>query len=99
MVFYLTGAVMYLFRGDFGCMLFTGDFRWEATNERAKIGRTMLLHALEGDRVNILYLDNSYCNPSFSFPSREAAAQQVHVYISCRGSGISLDNLCMVYSK
>ncbi|RVW70837.1 5' exonuclease Apollo [Vitis vinifera] len=71
------GAVMYLFRGDFGCMLFTGDFRWEATNERAKIGRTMLLHALQGDRVNILYLDNTYCNPSFSFPSREAAAQQV----------------------
>lgn len=79
---------MYLFRGDFGCMLFTGDFRWEEANERAKLGRTMLLDALERERVNILYLDNTYCNPSFHFPSREAAARQVHFHISCRDSGI-----------
>ncbi|XP_057954625.1 uncharacterized protein LOC131148737 isoform X2 [Malania oleifera] len=71
------GAVMYLFRGEFGCMLYTGDFRWETTNGRAKTGRTMLLNALEGDAVDTLYLDNTFCNPSFSFPSREVAAQQV----------------------
>lgn len=68
--------VMYLFRGEFGCMLCTGDFRWESTSERALIGRAMLVKALNGDKVDILYLDNTYCNPSYSFPSREVAAQQ-----------------------
>ncbi|CAL5394375.1 unnamed protein product [Camellia sinensis] len=71
------GAVMYLFRGEFGCMLYTGDFRWETTSKRAEIGRSMLLSALGNDKVDILYLDNTYCNPSYSFPSREVAAQQV----------------------
>ncbi|XP_077243345.1 uncharacterized protein LOC143883898 isoform X2 [Tasmannia lanceolata] len=71
------GAVMYLFRGEFGCMLNTGDFRWEKDCERALLGRIMLLKALGGDEVDLLYLDNTYCNPSFSFPPREVAAQQV----------------------
>ncbi|KAL6975744.1 hypothetical protein U1Q18_024537 [Sarracenia purpurea var. burkii] len=71
------GAVMYLFRGEFGCMLNTGDFRWEPTSTRAQIGRSMLLNALGNDKVDILYLDNTYCNPLYSFPSREVAAKQV----------------------
>ncbi|XP_077243298.1 uncharacterized protein LOC143883860 isoform X2 [Tasmannia lanceolata] len=71
------GAVMYLFRGEFGCMLHTGDFRWEKDSERALLGKIMLLKALEGDEVDLLYLDNTYCNPSFSFPPRKVAAQQV----------------------
>lgn len=71
------GAVMFLFRGDFGCILYTGDFRWEAESKQTKIGRTMLLNALEDDNVDILYLDNTYCNPSFDFPPREVAAKQV----------------------
>ncbi|XP_028110505.1 5' exonuclease Apollo-like isoform X3 [Camellia sinensis] len=74
------GAVMYLFRGEFGCMLYTGDFRWETTSKRAEIGRSMLLSALGNDKVDILYLDNTYCNPSYSFPSREVAAQQIWVW-------------------
>ncbi|KAI7981200.1 5' exonuclease Apollo [Camellia lanceoleosa] len=45
------GAVMYLFRGEFGCMLYTGDFSWETTSKRAKIGRSMLLSALGNDKV------------------------------------------------
>ncbi|KAK3018656.1 hypothetical protein RJ639_002709 [Escallonia herrerae] len=71
------GSVMYLFRGEFGYMLYTGDFRWQAASKRAQIGRTMLLNAIKNERVDILYLDNTYCNPSYSFPSREVAAQQV----------------------
>ncbi|KAI4322599.1 hypothetical protein L6164_022276 [Bauhinia variegata] len=71
------GSVMLLFRGEFGCMLYTGDFRWEATSERAKKGRDMLLSALKDDVVDTLYLDNTYCNPSYDFPSRQLAAQQV----------------------
>ncbi|KAJ4982224.1 hypothetical protein NE237_033061 [Protea cynaroides] len=71
------GAVMFLFRGDFGCILYTGDFRWEATSERANLGKNMLLNALRGDKVDFLYLDNTYCNPLYSFPPREFVAQQV----------------------
>ena len=68
---------MFLFRGDFGCLLYTGDFRWETRSERAKQGRTMLVDALNDSTVDILYLDNTYCNPSYDFPPREVAAQQV----------------------
>ncbi|KAL3509559.1 hypothetical protein ACH5RR_028960 [Cinchona calisaya] len=71
------GAVMYLFRGEFGCMLFTGDFRWETTSHRAKIARDMLLKALKDEKLDTLYLDNTYCNPSYCFPSRDVAARQV----------------------
>ncbi|XP_028071121.1 5' exonuclease Apollo-like isoform X2 [Camellia sinensis] len=74
------GAVMYLFRGEFGCMLYTGDFHWETTGKRAEIGKSMLLSALGNDKVDILYLDNTYCNPSYYFPSREVAAQQIWVW-------------------
>ncbi|GMN61235.1 hypothetical protein TIFTF001_030330 [Ficus carica] len=68
---------MFLFRGDFGCLLYTGDFRWETTSDRAKLARTTLLNALNDGGVDILYLDNTYCNPSYDFPPREFAAQQV----------------------
>ncbi|XP_052208603.1 uncharacterized protein LOC127812256 isoform X3 [Diospyros lotus] len=71
------GAVMYLFYGEFGCMLYTGDFCWETTSKRAQIGKSMLLNAIGLKKVDILYLDNTYCNPSYCFPSREIAAQQV----------------------
>ena len=71
------GAVMYLFRGEFGCMLYTGDFRWARTSRRAQIARNMLLNALKQEKLDSLYLDNTYCNPLYSFPSREVAARQV----------------------
>ncbi|KAJ4975993.1 hypothetical protein NE237_001099 [Protea cynaroides] len=71
------GAVMFLFRGEFGSILHTGDFRWEATSERAHFGKNTLLNALKGDKVDFLYLDNTYCNPLYSFPPRDAVAQQV----------------------
>lgn len=80
---------MYLFRGEFGCMLFTGDFRWEPTSTRAQIGRSMLLNAIGNDKVDILYLDNTYCNPSYSFPSREVAAKQVRASFDSEISSLS----------
>lgn len=71
------GAVMFMFRGEFGHVLYTGDFRWETTGERSQKARAMLLDALNGANVDVLYLDNTYCNPAYCFPSREVAAQQV----------------------
>lgn len=71
-----SGAVMYLFRGEFGSMLYTGDFRWEKRSQRAQIARTILLNALKNEKLDTLHLDNTYCHPSYSFPSRNAAARQ-----------------------
>jgi DNA cross-link repair 1B protein len=68
---------MYLFRGDLGCMLYTGDFRWELRCERARAAKKALLDALAGDTVDVLYLDNTYCHPSLSFPPRPIVAEQV----------------------
>lgn len=68
---------MLLFRGEFGCLLFTGDFRWETSCEKAKASRALLVEALKHEVVDILYLDNTYCNPSFNFPPRLVAAKQV----------------------
>ncbi|XP_073005109.1 uncharacterized protein [Typha latifolia] len=76
------GAVMYLFRGEFGCVLYTGDFRWESMSERSGMGRKTLLDALQGDKLDVLYLDNTYCHPSYSFPPREVVARQVVEIIS-----------------
>ncbi|KAL5226354.1 hypothetical protein ABZP36_014619 [Zizania latifolia] len=74
------GSLMYLFRGDLGCMLNTGDFRWELGCERARAAKKALLDALAGDTVDVLYLDNTYCHPSLNFPPRPVVAEQM-VYI------------------
>ncbi|KAL7611386.1 hypothetical protein Lser_V15G11232 [Lactuca serriola] len=58
-------------------MLYTGDFRWEVTSKITEMGKNMLLSALNNHKVDTLYIDDTYCNPSYSFPSREVAAQQV----------------------
>mmetsp|Transcript_1899 Transcript_1899/g.4195 ORF Transcript_1899/g.4195 Transcript_1899/m.4195 type:complete len:366 (+) Transcript_1899:179-1276(+) len=67
------GAVMILFKGYFGTILHTGDFR--ATE-------SMLQHpALKsGDRtieIDQLFLDNTFCSPEFSFPSREDVLAEI----------------------
>ncbi|KAL3624719.1 hypothetical protein CASFOL_031387 [Castilleja foliolosa] len=68
---------MYLFRGKFGCKLYTGDFRWEKTGNRVENARSMLLDAIKNEKLDVLYLDNTYCNPTYIFPSREVAAKQI----------------------
>ncbi|CAH2051150.1 unnamed protein product, partial [Thlaspi arvense] len=71
------GSVMFMFRGDFGCFLYTGDFRWERDDVAADEARTTLAGAISEFPVDILYLDNTYCNPIYSFPSRQVAAHLV----------------------
>jgi len=67
---------MFLFRGEFGCLLLTGDFRWETASKRAKIGRTMLLDALKDDVVDILYTTKKCVNRHMQFA---ACTVTVHV--------------------
>uniref|UniRef100_A0ACD5WHW8 Uncharacterized protein n=1 Tax=Avena sativa TaxID=4498 RepID=A0ACD5WHW8_AVESA len=71
------GSLMYLFRGDLGCKLYTGDFRWELGCEEARSAKKALLDALAGDSVDVLYMDNTFCHPSLNFPPRPVVAEQI----------------------
>lgn len=95
---------MYLFRGESGCTLHTGDFRWESNSLGTENGRAVLLDALKDQTLDTLYLDNTYCNPQYSFPSREVASKQVYIVTSdtlkilvfC--SRLKLDILSRIYA-
>ncbi|KAF8090304.1 hypothetical protein N665_0479s0008 [Sinapis alba] len=71
------GSVMFIFRGDFGCFLYTGDFRWECNDDADNEARTTLVAAINDFPVDILYLDNTYCNPIYTFPPRHLAANLI----------------------
>ena len=71
------GAVMFLFRGKMGTVLHTGDFRFSecmfqnpilfppAINNPEKRGIAI--------QVDTLFLDNTFADPTYDFPSREEA--------------------------
>lgn len=64
------GSVMFLFEGNFGTILYTGDFRYTPA-----MLREPALSA--GKQIHTLYLDNTNCNPALDLPSRQEAAQRV----------------------
>ncbi|XP_031378053.1 DNA cross-link repair protein SNM1 isoform X2 [Punica granatum] len=58
------GAALIHFRLSNGqCYLHTGDFRASKSMQAYPL--------LVKQRVNVLYLDTTYCNPKYKFPSRE----------------------------
>lgn len=59
------GSVMFVFEGYFGKILYTGDFRF--------CERFLTHSAIVGKQFDIVYLDNTYCNPRCFFPSRSCA--------------------------
>ncbi|KAL3574512.1 hypothetical protein D5086_025125 [Populus alba] len=61
--------------------MYTGDFLWEVDSKRAKDARNRLLDVLKNETIDVLYLDNTYRNSSYDFPTREVAAQQVGFYL------------------
>ncbi|KAI5078575.1 hypothetical protein GOP47_0006246 [Adiantum capillus-veneris] len=71
------GSVMFVFRGAFGCILHTGDFRWESGSPNLELMKGSIASAIGGSQVNLVHLDNTFCNPQFYFPPRHVAAQQV----------------------
>ncbi|KAK3104226.1 hypothetical protein FSP39_025470 [Pinctada imbricata] len=64
------GAVMFLFEGYFGKILYTGDFRWSDQMEVDLLCSNI-------DHIDALYLDNTYCSPGCEFPSREEATEEI----------------------
>lgn len=64
------GAVMFLFEGYFGSILYTGDFRYTPSMLREPGLRT-------NTTIDVLYLDNTNCDPNRTLPSRKTATQQI----------------------
>lgn len=64
------GAVMFLFEGYFGSILYTGDFRYTPFMLREPGLRT-------NTTIDVLYLDNTNCDPNRILPSRKTATQQI----------------------
>ncbi|XP_075052391.1 5' exonuclease Apollo-like isoform X1 [Mixophyes fleayi] len=63
------GSVMFLFEGYFGTILYTGDFRYSPF---------MLKHPpLKNKMIDVLYLDNTNCDPEQKLPSRQEATKQI----------------------
>nr|XP_061802851.1 5' exonuclease Apollo-like [Nerophis lumbriciformis] len=64
------GAVMFLFQGYFGTILYTGDFRYSSSLLREVCLAT-------NANIDVLYLDNTNCDPNRIIPSRQEATQQI----------------------
>ncbi|KAM4611123.1 5' exonuclease Apollo isoform 1-T2 [Polymixia lowei] len=64
------GAVMFLFQGYFGSILYTGDFRYTPSMLREPCLRN-------NTTIDVLYLDNTNCDPTRTLPSRQQATQQI----------------------
>lgn len=63
------GSVMFIFEGYFGKILYTGDCRF--------CDRFTSHSAIQGKLFDILYLDNTYCDPKCFFPSRTQATVNI----------------------
>ena len=59
-------GVMYMFEGYFGTILHTGDFRYEPT---------IMNYVLSEKTIDVLHLDNTYCNPACDFPLQSTSRQ------------------------
>lgn len=57
------GAVMFHFQGDFGSIFYTGDFR--------SSGKMIESFRHLTSKIDVLYLDNTFCSPKCIFPSRD----------------------------
>ncbi|XP_040279844.1 5' exonuclease Apollo isoform X1 [Bufo bufo] len=67
------GSVMFLFEGYFGTVLHTGDFRYDPC--------MLSCPPLRNLKVDVLYLDNTNCDPEQSLPSRQEATEQIEELI------------------
>ncbi|XP_013386025.1 5' exonuclease Apollo isoform X1 [Lingula anatina] len=69
------GAVMFLFVGYFGTILYTGDFRYTPV---------MFIDTplSSNPPVDVLYLDNTYCHPNCQFLSRDQAKSKIFQIIA-----------------
>lgn len=70
---HVPGAVMFLFQGYFGNILYCGDMRWSPEMLEDPVLQNVVSHR----ELDILYLDNTYSAPYCQFPSREEVKKQI----------------------
>ncbi|PVD25176.1 hypothetical protein C0Q70_15674 [Pomacea canaliculata] len=63
---------MFLFEGYFGKVLYTGDFRYKP--DMVNEGSLLADHL---EKIDVLYLDNTYCSPECMFPGRHEALEEI----------------------
>jgi len=63
---------MFYFNGNFGRILYTGDFRFSH-----EMSYDETLNSVCSQSVDVLYMDNTFCSPKCCFPSREIATQEI----------------------
>lgn len=77
---HIIGSSMFLFYGYFGSVLYTGDMRYH----RRLLSANNFLFWPTGQlkmHVDELILDNTYCDPIFSFPSQERCVEIIREII------------------
>jgi DNA cross-link repair 1B protein len=79
--YHCPGAIMYLFKGKMGSVLHTGDFRFcdQVFNNPLLYPpekKNPVMRAISVD-VDYLFLDNTFANPDYDFPSRDEAYQSL----------------------
>lgn len=65
--YHVPGAVMFIFTGFFGTVLYTGDFRLHP--DHAHMAALPLLR----DGLTRIYVDNTFCHPRFEYDTREVS--------------------------
>ncbi|KAG2378646.1 hypothetical protein C9374_008285 [Naegleria lovaniensis] len=63
------GGIMFLLEGYFGTVLFTGDFRYDP--------RILQTPCFTDKKIDHLYLDDTFLDPVYDFPSRQEAGQEI----------------------
>lgn len=66
------GAVMFLFEGYFGRILYTGDFRYSSC-----LNYEMSFSLVYESVIDELHLDNTFCSSKCCFPSREKSMDEI----------------------
>ncbi|KAF0972931.1 hypothetical protein FDP41_008783 [Naegleria fowleri] len=63
------GGIMFLLEGYFGTVLFTGDFRYDP--------RILQAPCFKDKKIDHLYLDDTFLDPVYDFPTRQEAGQEI----------------------
>ena len=71
------GAVMFVFQGFFGHVLYTSDFRYDPV----MLNNPLLRQILCWEDLDEVYLDNTFCDPAAHFASREEVFQRVKLFL------------------
>ena len=77
------GAVMFLFEGVFGRILYTADFRCDANMLESFRSRSLVDVVVDScnpcslGAVDVVYVDNTYFDKAVQFPSKEEATEEI----------------------